>query len=248
MTRETTGLLAQAARAVVRAGGEVRLPALAATWRTFSVAGQVFPFDLVPAVQSSGKRSVDLQTEGHWAETATLVFSYETRNEPMASVLVGTVPVPVADRFPRRHAALVRFGTGQATHAIEVDVAEGTALAVPTQSIEVTMLSYGAVFPTIPQVPPMLASMASAAYGAGGIGVKTMDCLVPLGLFALPGAGGAGVPLPLLREADDEIAVQAAFVAAMARPAAAGNTNTAFWAAVDRVLALVPPTAPIGVP
>ena len=244
MAHSETGLLAQAARDVVRAGGGATLPGRPGTWRTFTLAGQPFPYDLEPAQQSSGKRVVDLQTGGCHAEAVTLVFSYDPRREVAESV-GGAVPVPVARTHPRRHAAVVRFGNGQAIHAIELDVAEGMVVTIPTQSVEVTMLSYGAVFPNVPE-PPRLRSFGSAAYGSTGQSAKTTPCLVPLGLYELPGAGAPGAPLPQLADASDGNDVQQALTAAMARPSGAGDATEAYWSALARVLALVPSTEPIG--
>lgn len=221
------------------------MPSRPAGWSTFTVAEQTFPYDLTPVVAQD--RVIDLQTEGHESEAATLVFGYRTRERnEVTQVVDGPIPLPVPEAYPRRHAARVSFGVGQASHAVELDVAEGTAVTVPTQVVEVTMLSYSAVFPVIDERPPALRSQASAAYGSSGVGVKTMPCLVPLGLYVLPGVGLPGQALPRLVDASDGADVDAAFGASMSRDSGASNPVEAYRAAVARVMALVPPVEPIG--
>lgn len=242
MNPSEAGLLSEAARHAVKAGGHATLPATAAAPRTIRLAGQDLIYDILPIAAT--KHAVKLQCEAHLASSVSLVLSHPGEQ---ASVLPGSIPRPAPGASPMR-AAAISFGVGQSLHVIEVDVAEGTVVTLPTQVVEVSMLHYATDLEALPP-GTTLRSQASAAYGTAVSmrAVKTMRALMPLGLFTNlgnddPWPGGLGsVPALSDTDGDDEgDVIEAPFLAALPANHDAGDQRGAYQNALDRVAVLLP--------
>lgn len=218
------------------------MPRFAAEAVSLELGGVAIVYDVVPA--RSAKRVIDLEARGDFATTSTIVFSYVAGPEE-TSASPSPIPVP-ARGLPREHAGVIEFGNGQAIHAVEVDVSEGTAVAIPSRSLDVQIVQYTLRPPTVPPGVE-LESSASVAYeeAAAHGAVKTQRALVPLGGFELlAGVVDAG-PLPLLELAATLPQAQAALAAALSRHLLAADASAAFQAALDRVFASLPPQEPV---
>jgi len=238
----SAGLLGAARHHVVKAGGKTRLPRFAAKVVSLELGGVAVVFDVVPSIGS--KRVIDLKTDGNLATTSTIVFSY-VAGVPGESSASPSPIVPLRG-LPREHAGVIEFGNGQAVHRIEVDVTEGTAVAVPSQSLDVQIVQYT----TSPESAPEsleLESSASVGYGETHAlaAVKTQRALVPLGGFELfDGIVDAG-PLPRLEQARTEDQALAVLASVLSRALVADRASAAFDAALDRIFAVLPPREPL---
>lgn len=98
--------------------------------------GFLYVFDVVP--QLSGSRLINLSADADKSTAVTLMTSYDNATETERSSITGVFPQPPE----RAHALFVQFGAGNARHAFEIDVSEGSTANIPGSHAEVTLLDY----------------------------------------------------------------------------------------------------------
>lgn len=108
--------------------------------RTETVLGFDYILDVEPNL--SGSRLINLTAKDDKSAALTLMTSYDATT-PTETSAADTGPGFSSKQPPERsHALLVQFGSGNARHAFEIDVAEGSTANIPGSQVEVTLLDY----------------------------------------------------------------------------------------------------------
>jgi hypothetical protein len=102
------------------------------------VLGFLYLVDLIP--DTSAGRLVELQAAAPYSGQTTLVMSYRaTSPEEQANQTTGEFATVSTDL--RDYRAIVKFGTGNASHDVECDIVEGQVMTLPASNVNVTLYS-----------------------------------------------------------------------------------------------------------
>lgn len=103
-----------------------------------AVNGFDYLLDLVP--DTSAGRLVELQSDAPFSAQTTLVMSYRATDQgEQANSLIGEGGYQSTDL--RDFRVVLKFGTGNAAHDVECDIAEGGVITLPASNVDATLYS-----------------------------------------------------------------------------------------------------------